>query len=244
MKYCIYLLLKNNYEGSLLDRLFYVGQTCNIKSRMSSHRRCDKNHNNPIKNAIIKKYGFEYIVLWDKLSKSEADEREQFLIRYFGKSCNNTGILSNLSDGGDFYNPIYSEEDIQFHLKEIQKLEISCEKYSFMVGINIKTITSWVKQNNLEDQLFIRNSQSRREKYRKLYEESGMHKREFCRKHKIHTRILTVSRKVVFFTDNEVEFLKTNFCTMSDKDMALKLNRSASSVKNKCLRLGLYRNEQ
>lgn len=95
----VYGLFKTNDKPTFKD-LFYVGITKNIKQRIKGHKREDANWS-PIKDKMIKKYGFNFRLLFIVATREESVEREIFLIRYFGRKNLKTGQLANLTDGGD-----------------------------------------------------------------------------------------------------------------------------------------------
>jgi len=96
--YYIYGLYKKNirYEQrSLSEHLFYIGiasNKINLYHREKNHR---KEKSNPHKLNIIAKYDFELKVLWEANTKEESIEREEFLIRWFGRKKDG-GILTNI----------------------------------------------------------------------------------------------------------------------------------------------------
>lgn len=102
MKIYIYGLYKENFEyktHSIDEGLFYIGITKNLKTRINGHR---SKGSNPIKKSYIRKYGLIVKVLCECESYEEALEKETFLIRWFGKIQDNTGILTNvLTESGD-----------------------------------------------------------------------------------------------------------------------------------------------
>lgn len=96
MKIYIYGLYKEkfDYQKNTLDEgLFYIGITKNLKIRMQGHR---SKKNNPIKKAYINKYGFVVKILYECDSYEEGLQKETFLIRWFGKVQDGTGILTNI----------------------------------------------------------------------------------------------------------------------------------------------------
>ena len=97
MHYIYGLYKKNvsNKECSLSKHLFYIGiasNNINLYHREKNHR---KEKSNPYKLNIIAKYDFELKVLWQVNTKEEAIEREEFLIRWFGRKKDG-GILTNI----------------------------------------------------------------------------------------------------------------------------------------------------
>jgi predicted GIY-YIG superfamily endonuclease len=96
MKIYVYGLYKEDFEyksGKLDEGLFYIGVTKNIRTRYSSHK---SKKSNPIKKSYIKKYGFQIKVLYEFNSYEDALERETFLIRWFGRIADGSGILANI----------------------------------------------------------------------------------------------------------------------------------------------------
>lgn len=101
-KYYVYGLYKKNIFYKTLnieEGLFYVGITdsINIKFRQKNH---SVESFNPHKLNIIKKYDFNMKILWEVDSKKECEEREIFLINWFGL-INEGGILSNIIKSND-----------------------------------------------------------------------------------------------------------------------------------------------
>lgn len=96
MKIYIYGLYKENFEYKthrIDERLFYIGITKNLKTRINPHK---SNRSNLLKKSYIRKYGLIVKILYECESYEEALEKETFLIRWFGKIQDNTGILTNI----------------------------------------------------------------------------------------------------------------------------------------------------
>lgn len=96
MKVYIYGLYKEkfDYKTDKLDEgLFYIGITKDIRIRINAHK---SKNNNPLKKSYIKKYGLIIKILYECNSYEEALERESFLIRWFGRLIDDTGILTNI----------------------------------------------------------------------------------------------------------------------------------------------------
>lgn len=96
MKVYIYGLYKEKFKyrtNKLEEGLFYIGITKNLHTRMNNHRTCPAN---PIKKSYINRYGFIVKILFECESYDEALARETFLIRWFGKIQDDTGILTNV----------------------------------------------------------------------------------------------------------------------------------------------------
>ena len=88
---------------------FYVGKGCN--GRLQDHRREAKRLQHKPGGKIVKillihklwkqKLDFEEEIYKDNLTENKAHEIECLLIRRYGRINNNTGVLSNMTDGGD-----------------------------------------------------------------------------------------------------------------------------------------------
>jgi hypothetical protein len=74
---------------------FYVGIS------KSFRRAYSKNLRNSHWCSVAKKYGFEVEILFDDLTYEEAKNKEIEFIKLYGRRDNNTGILVNMTNGGD-----------------------------------------------------------------------------------------------------------------------------------------------
>ena len=79
------------------NEVFYVG----ISRQEKYFRVNTKTGRNPIWNNIVNKYGFIGEVLYSNLSKEDACLIEKALIKSYGRINTNTGVLANLTAGGD-----------------------------------------------------------------------------------------------------------------------------------------------
>jgi predicted GIY-YIG superfamily endonuclease len=96
MKIYIYGLYKEDFKyttNKIDEGLFYIGITNNIRTRLNGHRA---NNSNELKKSYINKYGATIKVLYECDSYEEAIEKETFLIRWFGRLIDDTGILTNI----------------------------------------------------------------------------------------------------------------------------------------------------
>jgi hypothetical protein len=76
---------------------FYIG----IGSDKYHYRAYDKERRNHIWKKIVAKTEYEVEILFDNIERIEACKKEIEFINLYGKKYNNTGTLSNLTDGGD-----------------------------------------------------------------------------------------------------------------------------------------------
>jgi hypothetical protein len=86
------------YRHRRLDtnKIFYVGISKDVYRPYADGR-----YRNKIWNRISKKTDYIVEIIADNISYEDAIDLEKFLISLYGKICNKTGILSNLTDGGE-----------------------------------------------------------------------------------------------------------------------------------------------
>lgn len=174
--YYIYGLYKKNtkYQTNTLDEnLFYIGISSSDKNfyfRIKNHKR---EKSNPYKLNTIAKYDFIIRVLWKTDTKEEAEQREEFLINWFGRRIEKTGILTNiLSSSKDFSSihkkrTIATKQKISKALKKINRnkdkiIENRDRNLTVSYDRVIELLEKWAK-NPLEKQqdFAIRNGISR-----------------------------------------------------------------------------------
>jgi hypothetical protein len=86
---------------------FYIG----IGTDLTYKRAKEKSRRNRIWNKIADKTDIDIEILFDGLSFEEAKIKEIEFIKLYGRIDTNTGILSNMTDGGDgTINKIYTKE--------------------------------------------------------------------------------------------------------------------------------------
>ena len=118
----------------------------------------------------ISKYGYDVEILFDGLSKDQAIEKEKEFIKLYGRADNNTGILCNLTDGGE-YPPIMIGENNPMKRKECrEKLSASINGKKFSnshkhklsrVKIDSKTIPPSRKGCKMSDKAITKMVESR-----------------------------------------------------------------------------------
>lgn len=177
--YCVYGLYKKNkqYEtNSLSENLFYIGITSykNIYFRMYNHKR---EKSNPYKLNIIAKYDFFYKIFWSVDTLKEAEDREGFLIRWFGKITDGSGILSNILSDSKDHSKIHKKQSettrkkISKALKKIYKYEdkiIENRDRNLTIPYNkvIQIIEEWAKNPLETQQDFASRKNIRRSKFK------------------------------------------------------------------------------
>lgn len=86
---CVYL-----HINPLTNQPFYVGIG-------SEKRPYDKGERSKFWHSTVNKYGYIVDVIHDDLTPDQAKQEEVSIIKRFGRRDNGTGILVNLTDGGD-----------------------------------------------------------------------------------------------------------------------------------------------
>ena len=106
MNYFVYALIdpRNNLP-------FYIGKgqikdTCGRYYRRIIEHQKNLDQSNPLKRSVaskvLKKFKkIPYKIIKDKITEKEAFNLEIFLIKKYGRRDNRTGILTNLTDGGE-----------------------------------------------------------------------------------------------------------------------------------------------
>lgn len=87
------------------NQIFYIGKGTIDRRRNTMrsiyYRANDERNRSLLWNRISKKYGYYVDILFHFDSESEAFEKEIELISLYGKIIDKTGILANLTDGGE-----------------------------------------------------------------------------------------------------------------------------------------------
>jgi len=98
---------------------FYIGIATHLK------RAYEKGQRNSIWKSIVGKTEYTIEIIFDDLTKEQAYEKEKEFIRLYGKICNNTGTLANLTDGGetlsDYNKGRKASEETRHKLREAAK---------------------------------------------------------------------------------------------------------------------------
>lgn len=133
----IYIWKEQGVAGSGLP--FYVGQGKHcFDGRKDVYRRASQTHHREycqLKANKLARLGTPHVVeiLHDHLTQEEANALEKTLIKRLGRRVNNTGILTNIQEGGHF-NPWESSRD---KLLDAMKSEKRSRKISEKVSKKI-----------------------------------------------------------------------------------------------------------
>lgn len=93
--YGLYKKNTNYYTNSIDENLFYIGITEQGKNYYFRYKNHKREKSNPYKLNIIAKYDYIIKILWETETRDEAEKREEFLIRWFGRKQDG-GILVNI----------------------------------------------------------------------------------------------------------------------------------------------------
>lgn len=160
-KFYIYIYLDQRHEGSwsykennFKYRPFYIGKgrRFRIKQHLQPKQRNDNSIKSNIINSIIKKLNENPIhyKLYEGLSFEEANEIEMSIIKHFGRIDLKTGILSNMTDGGEGFKNMIVTDETKIKMSEKAKgtktyanngMSKIVEKYS-LDGILLETFSS------------------------------------------------------------------------------------------------------
>lgn len=112
------------YQHRRLDtnEIFYIGIGKDIK------RAYDKNMRSRYWKYIVNKYGYGIDILINGCSWEQACEIEVGMIESYGRKDLGTGILINLTDGGDGANGYKHSEEIKEKISKINKGKIPWNK--------------------------------------------------------------------------------------------------------------------
>ena len=145
------------------DEVFYIGIGTDSNGKYKRANR--KTHRSEYWNNIVNKAGYRVEILTDGITKDEAAEEEKRLINHYGRKDINTGILVNMTDGGEgtlgvaYREPwnkgktnIYSEE-IKEKIREgnrtrIYTAETRRKLSEAKKGIKHKMKTNWLQNES------------------------------------------------------------------------------------------------
>lgn len=118
---------------------FYIG----ISSDNDYKRASCKFRNNRIWNLIINKTEYKVDIILDNLSWEQACEKEKEFIKLYGRKDLNTGILSNLTNGGEgTYGHILNDESKQIISLKLKGRKLNSETCNKMSKAKMGNIPS------------------------------------------------------------------------------------------------------
>jgi hypothetical protein len=112
---------------------FYIG----IGSDKNFYRAYEKERRNHIWKKIVAKTEYEIEILFDNIDRLEACKKEIEFINLYGKKCNNTGILCNLTGGGDGSIGIFTRKGVKLSNETKAKMSLARSNYYKNGGIKI-----------------------------------------------------------------------------------------------------------
>lgn len=143
-QYYVYRHLKLNTND-----VFYIGMGKEINFR----RAFSKRYRNNYWLNTVKKYGYSVEIIAENISEESAIELECFLINLYGRKDLNTGILVNMTDGGEgVFNPspesLENRSGIKSHMsKRVMNMDtneiyislVECCKVNNLIYQSMKT---------------------------------------------------------------------------------------------------------
>ena len=124
------------------DTIFYIGIG-------KKNRPYNKYHRSDFWKKITNKHGFNVKILVKNISWERACELEKLMISFYGRINNKTGILCNLTDGGDgVYGLIHSSESkLKMKEKKIGKKHNELSKQKISNSLKGKIVSEQTKKN-------------------------------------------------------------------------------------------------
>jgi hypothetical protein len=131
------------YKHIRLDKNepFYIGIGFDGDGK---YKRAYKRGRNDIWEKIVNKTNYIVEIIEDGLSNKEVIEREKYWIKLFGRIDNNTGILSNLTDGGEGTLGCIPSDEVRKKISDKQKQKKNLEHLK-RVSENNRGKPSWNK---------------------------------------------------------------------------------------------------
>jgi len=133
------------YQHIRLDtnKIFYVGIGKNPK------RPYSKNYRNNYWHNVVNKHGYRVEILLENLTWNEAVQKERELINEYGRLDNKTGILVNMTDGGEGVNGYKHTEEWKLanSIRNKNKIISNEQKKSIKTYMENRIITDDFKTN-------------------------------------------------------------------------------------------------
>ena len=132
--------------------VFYVGQGKNQRAYSMKSR-------SSFWHAIVEKYGYDVLIVEERLTKEQANEREIYWIKEIGRRDLGKGPLVNLTDGGDSIHGYIFTEDVTKKMSESRLGEKNgfygrkhSEESRMKMSASKKGKTTHMKGKNLSDE--------------------------------------------------------------------------------------------
>lgn len=116
------------------NQFFYIG----IGSDLYYKRANEKSRRSEFWKKIVNKYDYKVTILYDNISFEDAKIKEIELIKKYGRIDNNTGILCNMTDGGDGTKNKVINESYRKKLSESAKKRDNSAAYKRMYEGRLK----------------------------------------------------------------------------------------------------------
>jgi hypothetical protein len=100
---------------------FYIGIGSDSKYKRANARF--KGDRNNIWNKIVAKTNYQVQILFDDISWEDAIEKEKEFIALYGRKDNSTGILANMTDGGEGVVGRIVERSLESRLKQSETMK-------------------------------------------------------------------------------------------------------------------------
>ena len=117
------------YRHRTIDthEVFYIG--------IGSVKRSKSKHRSSFWKNVVNKHGYYIEIIKDNLSWEEACELEQLLIQEYGRRDLGTGILVNLTDGGEGAPGTIISEETKLKLRDKNKGKKLTEEHKKKIGL-------------------------------------------------------------------------------------------------------------
>lgn len=211
--------------------IFYVGVAKSKRRFISKYSRNEHWRN------IVNKNGFYYQILFESLEWVECLNKEKELIYYYGRIDIETGILCNMTDGGEGC----------YNLSEESKLKISNK----IKGFKHSNETKLKMSENNKGKILSEETKSKMSKSHKKVDKSYLFNRVFSEEHRKNIslgkkgvsigvgKILTQEHKKAIsngfkpkFNDNELkEIIEMYDNNISIRKISLKFNSNHTTIK-------------
>lgn len=121
-------MLVYRHRNKVTNEVFYVGIGTKKRSKDNINR-------NILWKNIVNKYGHYVEIIQDNLSLEEACELEEFLINLYGRRDLKTGVLANMTSGGEGSPGTIVSESTKQKLRVLNTGKKLSEEHKIKIGI-------------------------------------------------------------------------------------------------------------